>query len=575
MTQIESVLVANRGEIALRVIRTARAMGIGTVAVYSDADADSPHVRAADRAVRLVLSAANASLGPAKPDRPRAAASASYLDIGAVLAAARESGADAVHPGYGFLSENAGFAEACRTAGLTFIGPSAEVIAALGRKDAARDLAERAGVPVLRAFPADEVPAEVFPVLAKAASGGGGKGMRIVRAPEELADALASARREAESAFGDGTVLIERYLEHGRHVEVQILADTHGNVVHLGERDCSVQRRHQKVVEESPAPTIPPRLRTALLDAAVRLCREVGYVNAGTVEFIVSGDEFFFLEVNTRLQVEHSVTELVTGLDLVELQIRVARGEALPQLSARPDGHAIEVRVYAEDAEHGFLPQAGTADVVRWPAEVSLDRLRVDTALRSGGEVTAYYDPMIAKVTAHGADREEARLRLAAALAGTEISGLTTNLPFLRTLLGSAEFADAAIDTAWLDAHPDLPFHPRLAPDGPTPFDTGDGWRLGAPAVPARAVAERRDAAGFGAAEADGSVHAPMPGTVLAVKVAEGQRVTVGEPLGVLEAMKMEHTLTAPCDGVLTEVSAAVGDQVPLGHRLFQVEADA
>jgi acetyl-CoA/propionyl-CoA carboxylase, biotin carboxylase, biotin carboxyl carrier protein len=559
MTEIESVLVANRGEIALRVIRTARAMGIRTVAVYSDADADSPHVRAADRAVRL---------GPA-------AASASYLDVDAVLAAARESGADAVHPGYGFLSENAGFAEACQAAGLTFIGPSAEVIAALGRKDAARELAEQAGVPVLRAFPADEVPAAVFPVLAKAASGGGGKGMRIVRAPEELPDALASARREAESAFGDGTVLIERYLEHGRHVEVQILADTHGNVVHLGERDCSVQRRHQKVVEESPAPTISPDLRARLLDAAVRLCREVGYVNAGTVEFIVSGDEFFFLEVNTRLQVEHSVTELVTGLDLVELQIRVARGEALPQLSARPDGHAIEVRVYAEDAEHGFLPQAGTADVVRWPADVSLDRLRVDTALRSGGEVTAYYDPMIAKVTAHGADREDARLRLAAALAGTEISGLTTNLPFLRTLLGSAEFADAAIDTAWLDAHPDLPFHPRLAPDGPTPFDAGDGWRLGGPAVPARAVADRRDAAGFGAAEADGSVRAPMPGTVLAVKVAEGQRVTVGEPLGVLEAMKMEHTLTAPCDGVLTEVSAAVGDQVPLGRRLFHVEADA
>lgn len=558
MTQIETILVANRGEIALRVIRTARAMGLRTVAVYSDADAASPHVRAADQAVRL---------GPA-------AASESYLNVPAVLAAARETGADAVHPGYGFLSENAGFAEACRDAGLTFIGPSPEVISALGRKDAARELAERAGVPVLRSYGADEVPADVFPVLVKAASGGGGKGMRIVRAPEELPEALRAARREAESAFGDGTVLVERYLEHGRHVEVQILADTHGNVVHLGERDCSVQRRHQKVVEESPAPTISEDLRARLLGAAVQLCREVGYVNAGTVEFIVAGEEFFFLEVNTRLQVEHSVTELVTGLDLVELQIRVARGEALPRLSARPDGHAIEVRVYAEDAAHGFLPQAGTADVVRWPADASLDRLRVDTALRSGGEVTAYYDPMVAKVTAHGADREDARRRLLAALEASEISGLTTNLPFLRTVLGSAEFADAGIDTSWLDTHPDLPFHPRLDPDGPTPFDARDGWRLAGPALPARAQSAKRGAAGAGAAEADGVVRAPMPGTVLAVKAVEGQRVTLGEPLGVLEAMKMEHTLTAPCDGVVGSVGAAVGDQVPLGHPLFTVEPE-
>jgi len=558
MTQIETILVANRGEIALRVIRTARAMGIGTVAVYSDADAGSPHVRAADRAVRL---------GPA-------AAGESYLSVPAVLAAAREAGADAVHPGYGFLSENAAFAFACRDAGLNFVGPGAEVISALGRKDAARELAEQAGVPVLRAYGAGEVPADVFPVLVKAASGGGGKGMRIVRAPQELPEALRAAEREAASAFGDGTVLVERYLEHGRHVEVQILADTHGHVLHLGERDCSVQRRHQKVVEESPAPTISAGLRARLLDAAVRLCREVGYVNAGTVEFIVSGEEFFFLEVNTRLQVEHSVTELVTGLDLVELQIRVARGEALPQLSARPDGHAIEVRVYAEDAEHGFLPQAGTAELVRWPADASPDALRVDTALRSGGEVTAYYDPMVAKVTAHGTDREDARRRLLAALRATEISGLTTNLPFLRTVLGSAEFADAAIDTSWLDAHPDLPFHPRLEPDGPTPFDARDGWRLGGPAVPARPESARRDAAGAGAAEADGVVRAPMPGTVLSVKAVEGQRVARGEPLGVLEAMKMEHTLTAPCDGLVAAVGAAAGDQVPLGHPLFTVHQD-
>ena len=551
---IESIVIANRGEIALRVIRTARAMGIRTVAVYSDADASSPHVLAADAAVRL---------GPA-------AATESYLNVPALLTAAREAGADAVHPGYGFLSENAGFARACQDAGLTFIGPPADVISALGRKDAARELAEQADVPVLRSYRADEVPADVFPVLVKAASGGGGKGMRIVRAPAELPDALKAAEREAESAFGDGTVLVERYLEHGRHVEVQILADGHGNVVHLGERDCSVQRRHQKVVEESPAPTISRQLRERLLDAAVRLCRKVGYVNAGTVEFIVSGDEFFFLEVNTRLQVEHSVTELVTGLDLVELQIMIARGERLPQLSARPDGHAIEVRVYAEDAEHGFLPQAGVAGTVRWPQEPDL---RVDTALRSGGEVTAYYDPMVAKLTAHGRDRESARRNLLEALGETEISDLVTNLGFLTTVLGSAEFADAVIDTSWLDTHPDLPFHPRLEPDGPTPFDAGDGWRLGGPALPARAHAERIAADGGASAEADGSVRAPMPGTVLAVKVHEGQTVTAGEPLGVLEAMKMEHTLTAPTDGTVTSVNAAVGDQVPLGHTLFHVEA--
>jgi len=557
VNKIHSILIANRGEIALRVIRTARAMGLRTVAVYSDADAGSPHVRAADVAVRL---------GPAP-------AAESYLSVAAVLAAARESGADAVHPGYGFLSENARFAEACHEAGLTFIGPSAAVISALGRKDAARELAEQAGVPVLRSYQPGEVPDEVFPVLVKAASGGGGKGMRIVREPAELPEALAAAGREAESAFGDGTVLVERYLEHGRHVEVQILADGHGNVVHLGERDCSVQRRHQKVVEESPAPTIGPALRGQLLDAAVRLCREVGYVNAGTVEFIVSGEEFFFLEVNTRLQVEHSVTELVTGLDLVELQIRVARGEALPRLDASPDGHAIEVRVYAEDAAHGFLPQAGTAEVVRWPVAASPEALRVDTALRSGGEVTAYYDPMVAKVTAHGPDREAARRNLLAALESTEISGLTTNLPFLSTLLGSAEFADAAIDTSWLDSHSHLPFHPRLDPDGPTPFDARDGWRLGARPLPARAAVQQRGLLDAASPEADGYVRAPMPGTVLAVKAASGQRVVGGEPLGVLEAMKMEHTLTAPCDGVVTEVGADVGDQVPLGHLLFHVEA--
>jgi acetyl-CoA/propionyl-CoA carboxylase, biotin carboxylase, biotin carboxyl carrier protein len=575
-SKIDKILIANRGEIALRVIRTARAMGIRTVAVYSDADRDSAHVAAADEAVRI---------GPAP-------AAESYLDIAALLKAAAVTGADAVHPGYGFLSERAAFAAACAEAGLAFIGPTAEVIEAMGRKDAARLIAEQADVPVLPVYqtaehqmtehqatgdqttgrqPAVGEPAEPirdWPVLVKAAAGGGGKGMRIVRAPEELAEALVSARREAESAFGDGTLLVERFVEHGRHIEVQILADTHGTVLHLGERDCSVQRRHQKVVEETPAPTISPELRTRLLTAAVRLAGKVGYTNAGTVEFLVAGEEFFFLEMNTRLQVEHSVTEAVTGLDLVEWQIRIARGEKLPfgdeNLSVH--GHAIEVRVYAEDPDHGFLPQAGRAAMVTWPAAA-----RVDTALSGFGEVTAWYDPMIAKITVHGADRAAARLALRRALDETRIDGLTTNLAFLRRLAASAEFTGAAIDTGWLDTHPDHPFHPALDPDGPTPFDRLDGWRLGAPPLPARADAGRRGAAKAEAAT-DGTVRAPMPGTVIAVKVQEGQQVAAGEVLGVLEAMKMEHTLTAPWDGSVTAVGATVGDQIPLGHPVFRID---
>ena len=562
MTDITKILIANRGEIALRVIRTARAMGIRTVAVYSDADRGAAHAVSADEAVRIGVSAEDSS-----------AASASYLNIPALLAAAKETGADAVHPGYGFLSERAEFAQACADAGLAFIGPSAGVIEAMGRKDAAREYALAADVPVLPTYRSD-APDIRYPVLVKAAAGGGGKGMRIVRAAADLPEALAAARREAESAFGDGTLLVERYVEHGRHVEVQIMADAHGTVLHLGERDCSVQRRHQKVVEESPAPTISPALRAQLLAAAVRLAAHVGYVNAGTVEFLVADDEFFLLEMNTRLQVEHPVTELVTGLDLVELQIRIARGEPLPlrQQDINVSGHAIEVRVYAEDAEHGFLPQAGRAGIVAWPRDA-----RVDSALRPFDEVPPWYDPMIGKITASGADREQARRALLAALDATRVDGLITNLDFLATLLDSADFADADIDTSWLDRHPDLPFRARLEPDGPTPFDVRDGWRLGGPALPPRdhAVHRRTDeTAAEGAGAAETTVRAPMPGTVIAVKATPGQRVSAGEPLGVLEAMKMEHTLLAPRDGTVSLVGAAVGEQVAIGAVLFEVEPD-
>ena len=438
---ISTLLVANRGEIALRVIRAAHAAGLRTVAVYSDADRTAPHVRAADTAVRI---------GPTP-------ASESYLNIEALLEAARKTGADAVHPGYGFLSERAAFARAVTEAGLTFVGPTAEVMEQMGRKDTARDIAVAAGVPVvpsaeLRGSTVD-ADAIGYPLLVKAAAGGGGKGMRIVRDPADFADALAAARREAASAFGDDTILVERYVEHGRHVEVQVLADEHGNVVHLFERDCSAQRRHQKVLEEAPAPTISAEVRRVLTDSAVALCREVGYTNAGTVEFLVSGEEVFFLEMNTRLQVEHPVTELAVSvaggpLDLVRLQLLVAAGEPLPfkQDDVALTGHAIEARVYAEDAFHGFLPQAGTASIVRWPA-----RARVDAALESGQVVSTAYDPMLGKVIVHGPDRESARRALVDALDDTAILGFTTNVGFLRVLAASDEFRDATIDTAWLD----------------------------------------------------------------------------------------------------------------------------
>ena len=625
----ETVLVANRGEIAIRVLRTCRRLGIRTVAVFTDADADAPHLRAADEAVRVP----------------------SYLDIDAVVAAARESGAEAIHPGYGFLSERAAFVQAVADAGLVFVGPSAEVMDAMGRKDHAREIAVAAGVPVVpRGVPTGAADETNFPVLVKAAAGGGGKGMRIVRSSADLDAALAAAKREAQSAFGDDTLLLEKYVEHGRHLEVQVLADAHGHVLHLFERDCSTQRRHQKVIEEAPAPTIDEDLRHRLTTAAVRLAREVGYVNAGTVEFLLDTDtlEFYFLEMNTRLQVEHPVTELICGgLDLVEHQLRIAAGEplALAQEDLRIQGHAMEARVYAEDAFGGFLPQAGTTSIVRWPAGPGV---RVDHALESSQVVSTSYDPMLGKVIVHGPDRESARHALVAALDDTAILGLTTNTGFLRSLAASDAFRDAIIDTAWLDAvdlaaevpRPDVDL-PRLfvawtsamitALDAGHPFQA-DGFRLGGPAaatlveldrdvvvdraagtvdgVPVhqvsaenhvldlvvdghrvgavvnvqRDVAEvawrghrhvftRPDRLDGAAAVTDGTVTAPMPGSVLDVRVQVGGTVAEGDVLGTLEAMKMELALKAPFAGTVVEVDVAVGAQVPLGATLFVVEA--
>jgi len=618
---VHTVLVANRGEIALRVIRACRETGRRSVAIHTELDREAPHVRAADTALTVP----------------------SYLDIDAVVAAAREARADAVHPGYGFLSERTEFAAALEAAGIRLVGPPAAVMAKMGRKDAAREIAIAAGVPVVPSYELDGGQAlaatdVAFPVLVKAAAGGGGKGMRIVHRPEDLADAIAAARREAASAFGDDTILVEKYVEHGRHIEVQVLADGFGEVVHLYERDCSTQRRHQKVLEEAPAPTIDDRVRRLVTASAVALAREVGYVNAGTVEFLLDTDtdEAYFLEMNTRLQVEHPVTEAITGIDLVHAQLAVAAGEPLPfrQEDVVVTGHAIEARVYAEDPFAGFLPQAGRATLVRWPG---LDTplvprggstteggggpntgIRVDQALESGQVVSTAYDPMLGKVIAHGPDREAARRALVEALDDTAILGLTTNTGFLRALVASEEFRTARIGTAWLDHHevpaPDPAPARELA--GWAVFDgeredvgpfVSDGFRLGADPAPVvieldepvtlttrpartpaaivrhdrvevahqgqRFVFDRPDvSADHGPVVGDGSVLAPMPGTVLDVRVTTGQVVEEGDVLGVLEAMKMELVLKAPFAGRVVAVGASVGEQVALGSELFVVE---
>ena len=612
----QSVLIANRGEIARRVILACREAGLRSIAVYSDADAGAPYVRLADDAVHL---------GPTP-------ATESYLSIERVLAAAKESGAEAIHPGYGFLSERAEFARAVVDEGLVFIGPTADVMDAMGRKDRARAIAETAGVPVTPQFDPERVPLEAYPVLVKAAAGGGGKGMRIVREPEALPGAIEAARREAVAAFGDDTLLVEKYVEAGRHVEVQVFGDNAGNIVHLFERDCSVQRRHQKVVEEAPAYGLSPMLRSTMHQSAVALCQAVGYTGAGTVEFLVADGEAYFLEMNTRLQVEHLVTEEITGLDLVQWQLLVAAGKPLPltQDEITASGHAMEVRVYAEDPYAGFLPQAGHVVDAAWPEGV-----RVETDLGPNQDVSTAYDPMLGKIVVAGADREDARHRMVAALDDTGIFGVTTNLGFVRRLVASRDFAGGEVHTAWLDSDasidlltpPTLPTDAAHAaarlwasfavPEGDSPWSVNDGWRAGAAPAATRVVLvdeagtpwefafaddEEIDGGLLAVADADGltiawqgqnwrldtpdpmrgghRLHAstdadlvsPMPGTVLRVDVAEGDAVTLGQQLGVVEAMKMELALLAPYDGVVAHVGAAAGDQVPIKHLLFTVE---
>jgi len=598
---MKTLLIANRGEIAIRVIRTARTLGIHTVAIHTDIDASAPHAREADAALRVT----------------------SYLDIDGVVAAARDCGADAVHPGYGFLSERPAFARRLEDEGIALVGPSADVMDKMGRKDAAREIAAAAGVPVIPSYPLVEPsplvePVETmpFPVLVKAASGGGGKGMRIVRSEGDYAEAVAAAKREALAAFGDDTILVEKYVEHGRHIEVQVMADAHGTVVHLYERDCSTQRRHQKVLEEAPAPTISTAVRDLVTGSAVALAREVGYVNAGTVEFLLDTDtgEAYFLEMNTRLQVEHPVTELVTGVDLVALQLRVADGEplGLTQDDIHLDGHAIEARVYAEDAFHGFLPQAGTASLVRWPA-----RARVDAALESGQVVSTAYDPMLGKVIVHGPDRESARRALVDALDETAILGFTTNVGFLRVLAASDEFRDATIDTAWLDTVSigggELP-----APDDdlarivaawtqamlvatdfkngtPHPFQY-DGFRLGAEPAPHLVELDRVVRVDRARGEVDGvpvtelsaerhvvrlSVAGHRHQAVVNVTahevevVLEGQRHVFHKPDVFADSATAvgDGAITAQMPGTVLTVNVTPGQQVAAGETLGVLEA--
>ncbi|MFF0722251.1 biotin carboxylase N-terminal domain-containing protein [Micromonospora sp. NPDC003816] len=649
---ITRLLVANRGEIARRIIATCRMLGVETVAVHSDADADAPFVAEADRAVRL----------------PGNTPAETYLRIDLILAAARRSGADAVHPGYGFLAENADVAAAVTDAGLTWVGPSAKAIAAMGDKLAAKALLAEAGVPMLPSW-TDAAQVTDFPVLVKASAGGGGRGMRIVRDADGLAEAVAGAGREAASAFGDGTVFIERYVERGRHVEVQIVGDRHGTVLALGERDCSIQRRHQKIVEEAPA-VLAPELRDRLHAAAVAAGRAVDYVGAGTVEFLLAPEgDFHFLEMNTRLQVEHPVTEAVTGLDLVRLQLLVAEGEPLPLTVTPPaEGHAIEVRLCAEDPAQGFLPATGTLHRFTVPEVVGefvpTRGLRLDSGVRDGSAVQVHYDSMLAKVIAWAPTRAEAARTLAAALARAELHGVATNRDLLVRVLRSREFGATEVDTGFLDRHPGV-FAPLLPPGevplvalaaalasaaarraaAPVLAGLPSGWR-NVPAFPQVAhfsgpdgeveVRYRLDRDGGiaewstspesespevtlveagpervvldvdgvrrayrvhlvgasifvdgpdgaasltelprfpapGAELTAGSLLAPLPGAVARVHVEVGRRVAAGDLLLTLEAMKLEHPVLAPTDGVVTELPVAAGGQVDTGAVLAVV----
>ena len=538
MGEARKLLVANRGEIAVRIFSTCRRLGLETVAAAGPGDERALHTRVADAVVPVT----------------------SYLDAEALVTAARDAGADLVHPGYGFLAESAAFAEAVLDAGLTWIGPPPEALRRGGDKLEAKRIAAAAGVPTLEAGQ----PAELgFPLLVKAAAGGGGRGMRVVERPDQLDEALQAASREAEAAFGDGTVYCERQLEHPRHVEVQLMGDRHGNVLALGARDCSVQRRHQKVVEESPPPSLADDVLGRLAEHAVAFGRAVGYESAGTAEFLVDRDDVFFLELNGRIQVEHPVTEEVTGLDLVELQLRVADGESLAELRPVTSGHAVEARLYAEDPQT-FLPQPGTVRRLSLPPGI-----RVDAGIDAGDEVGGAYDPMIAKLIAHAPDRDAALDRLAAALDETVVEGVTTNLPFLRWLVAHPAFRAGDVTTAFLTRFPPLSPHPRATPHGPW----GDSWRLNLPDARALPALQVEEAAHGGASTGgDGRVTAPMPGKVIDVRVSSGERVESRQPLVVLEAMKMEQVVTAPYDGGVQSVEVAVGDQVATGAVLVTLE---
>ncbi len=609
---IQSLLIANRGEIACRIIRTAREMGIRTVAVYSDADGKALHVRQADEAVHIGLSPARES----------------YLVGEKIIAAAKATGAEAIHPGYGFLSENAAFAQAVIDAGLIWVGPNPASITAMGLKDAAKKLMAEAGVPVTPGYMGEnqdpaflaERAAEIgYPVLIKAVAGGGGKGMRKVDAAPEFIDALASCQREAAASFGNDHVLIEKYILTPRHIEVQVFGDTHGNVVHLFERDCSLQRRHQKVIEEAPAPGMDELTREALCAAAVRAAQAVDYVGAGTIEFIADAseglraDRIWFMEMNTRLQVEHPVTEEITGVDLVEWQLRVASGEPLPlrQEELSINGWAMEARLYAEDPAKGFLPSIGTLELFQLPEHLG----RVDTGVYEGAEVSPFYDPMIAKVIAYGDDREEARELLSEMLEDSAIWPVKTNSAFLINALAHPDFVAGTVDTGLIGRDGDamtkepVPTIEALtnAAMAIVPRSLQAGFRLNAPDVrsatflldgkrvevelhgpgtdepaPAMLVAEGgsvwqltpwRAEGGAGGAAGDGAILSPMPGKVIAVEVAAGDTVTKGQKLLTLEAMKMEHSLTAPFDGVVAELNAVTGAQVQVEALLVRIEA--
>ncbi|HEX9413176.1 MAG TPA: biotin carboxylase N-terminal domain-containing protein [Ktedonobacterales bacterium] len=669
-TPIHKVLIANRGEIACRIMRTCASMGIATVAVFSDADASARHVREADEAVRV---------GPSD-------AASSYLNVEALIGAARRTGADAIHPGYGFLAEDAAFAGACVAADLTFIGPAADVIARMGSKREAKRLAAEAGVPVIPGYTGDDQSDQRllraaeqvgYPLLVKASAGGGGKGMRIVEHAGELPDALAAARREALAAFGDDTLLLEELIRDPRHIEVQIFGDAHGHLVHLGERECSIQRRHQKIIEETPSTAVSPALRAQMTDAALAIGRQLQYTNAGTVEFVVAPDgSFYFLEVNTRLQVEHPVTELVTGLDLVRWQVLVAEGRPLPatQTEIAFSGHAIEARVYAEDPEVGFLPATGAIALWREP---SGDGVRVDSGIQYGARISPYYDPLLAKISAHGGDRTEALRRLEWALAHTSLFGVRNNLSFLRRALLHPAHVAGAISTSFIATHgpallaapaqhaaealssaqiaavvaaiartlarPDPrgwrnnPYQPvghRFTPlygaansphrDAHPQIDVRLTTRTGSAFsvqvnghTGARTVSVRvREYAApdlwlevdghllhttaleteghewwvqvgtetqvlawqspFPAAEPDdragSTLSAPMPGTVVSVLVEVGQHVSVGQPLLVLQAMKMEHVIEAPFAGTVAALQYGPGDTVPARAVLLDLQ---